>query len=367
MSNTIPCSTVNIRSVLQYVPSFRGKLFFVHISRSVLESSELVDTLLDLDVLHELGVQLVIAAEGMSAQKLYDNSVTYEMRSAYVAELLTEGAGPAERVRQILERGQIPIVATGHEGKCFPQELVESAIQLKAAKYIALMETASVPTRDGSPIHAILDSDVERITGALTSRDLLLEAADLCFRGIPRVHLLDGFRRGVLVEELFSEEGVGTMVHADSYREIRPLREDDIPELLSMIGRSVQNTDLVARSYEEVSERLKEYYVLTLDETIVGSVAVHLYPEQQSAELACLYIKHLHEGLGYGRALVAFSEQIAKSAGMKRIFAVSKSATDFFMNRAHFDEWPREQLPERRLLELEKSGRNSGVFGRVLS
>lgn len=361
------CSTVNIRSVLQYVPSFRGKLFFVHISEAVLHSSELVDALLDLDVLQEIGVRLVIVAEGQSAQQLYDFSVTYEMRSAVVAEVMTEGRTPFDRLQKILDRGQIPVIASGRTNSPFPEEVVQSAITLKASKYIALLDSLQVPARNGEPIHAILSSEVERTDGEISGRELLQAAAALCDRGIPRVHLLDGLRRGVLVDELFSEEGVGTMVHADMYREIRPLREDDIPELLSMIGISVQSAHLIERTYEEVAQKLSEYHVLTLDETIVGSVAVHLYPEQKAAEVACLYIKHRHEGLGYGRALVAFAEDIAREAGMTSIFAISRSAVEFFRDRMHFDEWPRELLPPARLAHLEKSRRDSGVFGHSLN
>ncbi len=78
-----------------------------------------------------------------------------------------------------------------------------------------------------------------------------------------RVHMLDGLHRGVLLDELFSEEGVGAMVHADSYLEIRPLHEDDIPELLSMIARCVADAKLVERTYESIHARLDSYYVYT--------------------------------------------------------------------------------------------------------
>ena len=38
--------------------------------------------------------------------------------------------------------------------------------------------------------------------------------------------------------------------------------------------------------------------------SIVGCVAVYPYPEHHSAELGCLYIKHRHEGRGYGLSLI---------------------------------------------------------------
>ena len=64
----------------------------------------------------------------------------------------------------------------------------------------------------------------------------------VCREGINLVHILNGKRLGVLVEELFSNEGVDIMVHSDSYRKVRDLREEDIPERLAIIGRYVRNT-----------------------------------------------------------------------------------------------------------------------------
>ena len=103
-------------------------------------------------------------------------------------------------------------------------------------------------------------------------------AARICRMGVPRVHLLDGHLQGALTSEIFSNEGVGTMVHTDSYREVRALREEDIPELLAMMGRSVRAAHLVPRTYEEVARRLGDFLLLTVDDNVVGSVAVHSYP-----------------------------------------------------------------------------------------
>jgi amino-acid N-acetyltransferase len=93
---------------------------------------------------------------------------------------------------------------------------------------------------DGAPAHAIRAAEAESLTGRtdVAGAALLRAAAVACHRGVPRVHVLNGRQQGVLVDELFSNEGVGTMIHADSYRVIRELREEDIPELLGMIGRS---------------------------------------------------------------------------------------------------------------------------------
>jgi amino-acid N-acetyltransferase len=361
-----PNKSTNVRSVLEYVPYFRDKIFAVHVERPLVNSEELVDALLDLDVLQEIGVRPVLIVEGTDASALYEHTRVCEMRSALVEAPLKGGQLVQERVREILGRHQIPVVASGRSGS-FDPESVRMAFSLGASKYIALLNDHKVPSRDGHPIAAILESEVAGMEGEVTHRELLDQAAEACRAGIPRVHLLDGKIRGVLVEELFSEEGVGTMVHTDSYREIRPLKEEDIPELLSMIARSVVDSKLVNRNYEDIAARMDDYYVLTLDDSIVGCVAVYPYPKHRSAELGCLYIKHRHEGRGYGRTLCEFARRKAEEMGMEFIFALSQSAVHYFRDRMHYAEFSRDCLPPERLRALELSGRKSGVFGLKLN
>lgn len=354
---------MNVRSVLEYVPDFCGRVFVVHIDASILEADELVDALLDVNALSEIGVRLVLVAEGGDASGLARRAGECEMRSALAETPLAEGAAACARVVEIVNRGQVAIVPSGTEGR-FDEKSVELALELGASKYISLQD-GEVPCREGQPIFAILEHEVSSCKDC-SYHGVLEMAASVCRRGISRVHLLDGRRRGVLLDELFSEEGVGTMVHTDSYREIRPLREDDIPELLSMIARCMADSKLILRTYESICEDLSSYYVYTLDDTIVGCVALYPYPEQQCAELGCLFIKKNYEGHGYGRAMCRFVEEKARSCGFRRIFAISQSAVAYFRDRLHYSQLSREALPSSRRLVLEQSGRSSSVFGREL-
>lgn len=355
---------MNVRSALEYVPYFCGRLFVVHVAAGLLRAEELVDTLLDADALHEVGVRLVLVAEGTDASGLAHRAGECEMHTA-VAELpLSAGAPAVARVREIVERRQVAIVPSGAVGH-FDAFSVQLAQELGASKYICLLE-GEVPTREGQPIFAVPEREVDQHLDFCTHPELLQRAAEACRMGIPRVHLLDGRSRGVLLDELFSEEGVGTMVHTDSYREIRPLREEDIPELLSMIARSMADAKLVHRDYETISENLQSYYVYTLDSTIVGCVALYPYPQESCAELGCLFIKKNYEGRGYGKAMCRFVENKARELGFSRIFAISQSAVAYFRDRMHYDPLPRSVLPPARLAALESSGRSSGVFGREL-
>ena len=356
----------NIRSVLEYVPYFQGRLFVLHIASSLLHAEELVDILLDADALHELGVRLVLVAEGDDASALVRRAAVCEVHAAEAELPLTSGKPALDRVREIIERRQVVIVASGVPGR-FDEGSVALAVTAGATKYICL-QSDPVPSRKGTPVFAISESEVDNSCACddATQTRELHTAAQVCRRGVPRVHLLDGRRRGVLLDEIFSEEGVGSMVHADSYREIRSLREEDIPELLSMIARCVVDEKLVQRSYESIHSEMSSYYVYTLDDTIVGCVALYSYPNYDCAELGCLFIRRDYEGHGYGRALCRFVEDKARRQGFRSIFAISQSAVDYFRNRLHYATLPRTVLPPQRLTVLESSGRHSEVFGREL-
>ena len=237
---------------------------------------------------------------------------------------------------------------------------------LGVAKIITLLEEEILI--DGAPAHAIRAAEAGIARQPRQSRRASrcsMSAASACRRGVPRVHVLNGRRQGVLVDELFSNEGVGTMVHADSYRMIRPLREEDIPELLGMIGRSVRRTKLVERTYEDIQSRIGDFHVMTIDDNVVACVALHPYPAEQCAEVACLYVKQAHEGRGYGKQLVGHAERLAVQAGIPRVFALTNRAAEFFAGLG-YHQAPVDALPERRRAQYEASGRDSLVFSKSL-
>lgn len=337
----------------------------VHIARDLLTADALVDALLDADALHEIGVRLVLVAEGEDASLLQHRADECEMHAASADIPLIIGQTAISRVSEIIQRRQVAIVASGVLGH-FDEGSVNLAVHLGAAKFICL-QSEGIPTRSGLPIFAIAESEVASCPPDECSHFSELQtAAEVCRRGIARVHMLNGLHRGVLLDELFSEEGVGTMVHADSYREIRPLHEEDIPEILSLIARCVADAKLIQRTYEDIHDNLPCYYVYTLDDTIVGCVALYPFPDEQCAELGCLFIKKNYEGHGYGRALCRFIENKARAAGFKRIFALSQSAVDFFRTRLHYSRLPLSELPAHRLRMLEESGRHSQALAREL-
>ena len=347
----------DVRGVLQYVPLFRGRTFVVILDDGLPESA-VAEALLDLKALQEIGANLVIAVGGSSCAGIAvaDRATDLEIKFARV-EVLGD-------VAPVLARGQAAVLQCPEEA-VFGPAMSALAVSLGAAKLIGLVNGPGV-LRGGRPLHAIPCSSLPDLMAdgvgeePLLGLSLLEAAAAACEAGVPRVHVLDGRRQGVLAEELFSNEGVGTMVHTDSYQEVRPLREDDVPELLTMIGRSVRAAHLVPRDYEEIVEKSEEFLVLCVDDNVVGCVALHCYAEVL-AEVACLYVKQSHEGLGYGKLLVEAAECRARQLGIESVFALTTRAVDFFGNLG-YETSLLDVVPEERMRKLEESARQSAVL-----
>ncbi len=350
----------DVRAVLQYIPQFRGKIFLVLIEAGLLPEPAVAETLLDLAALEDLGVKLVLGVLGGDLTDLYDWTLECEIMAARVSRPITDGAAVRE-AKDILGRGQSAVIDASGAGPLDPP-VVDFAKGLGVSKIIALLEEAILV--DGEPVHAIRAADAAAIASRSDEKGaaLLAAAAEACQRGVPRVHVLNGRRQGVLVDELFSNEGVGTMVHADSYLVIRELREEDIPELLGMIGRSVRRTKLVARNYEDILEKIHDYRVMTIDDNVVGCVALHEYRAEDCAEVACLYVKQSHEGRGYGIELVRYAEDMARKRGISRVFALTNRAADFFSTKLGYRAAGIDELPRKRREQFEASGRDSLVF-----
>lgn len=337
----------DVRGLLQYVPQFRGKVFAVVVDAPV---PALAETMLDLVTLQNIGVKLVIGSSVHAADELLDRAAEVELKHRQSVVALSE----PDVGRETLDRGQAVIVEMGRDA-AGSDAFARFALSLTAAKLILLGGCDT-----GLPLGAVRAADVSD-----AQSPLLQSAAAACQAGIPRIHMLDGNTPGVLLSELFSNEGAGTMVYADSYRTIRPLREEDIVELLGMIGRSVRNAHLVPRDYAAVAGNMDAYSVMEIDGNVVGSVALYRYPGTGMAEIACLYVKQAHEGLGYATELVRHAGQQAKAENIPQVFALTNRAAEFFQQLG-YTEMPAENIPAPRLRQLLDSGRDSKVLGKTL-
>jgi len=95
-------------------------------------------------------------------------------------------------------------------------------------------------------------------------------------------------------------------------------------------------------------------------------VALHVYPEQQTGELASLYVDPSHENQGIGRKLIHFIENKARETGLTELIALSTQTFTYFQSKCGFAEGTRDDLPPVRREKYDLSGRNSRVLVKKL-
>lgn len=187
-------------------------------------------------------------------------------------------------------------------------------------------------------------------------------AAAACRSGVQRVHIINGREDEGLLAEVFSNEGIGTLIYADEYQQIRPARKKDVRAILALTRQAVQSEELVRRTRANIEKSLGDFYIFEIDQNPVACVALHAWPEYGKGELACLYVSPSHENQGIGRKLIQFVENKAREAGLNELFALSTQAFTYFQSKAGFAEGTPDDLPPARREKYEQSGRNSKIL-----
>jgi len=180
--------------------------------------------------------------------------------------------------------------------------------------------------------------------------------------GVPRVHIIDGAMPEGLLAEVFSNEGVGTLIHANEYQSIRKARKKDVRAVYQLIQRGIESDELLKRSRAEVERQIDDFFVFEVDKNPVACAAVHSYLSEKMAEIACVYVDSRHENQGIGAKLIHFAEDHARSLGLNDLFCLSTQAINFFVQKGGFRLTTPDDLPPARRELYDRSGRKSQVL-----
>jgi amino-acid N-acetyltransferase len=299
--------------------------------------------------------------------------------------------GRVERVdtfllHALLEKDIVPVVppigcdGEGHSYRLNSDQVaVEVAGALRAVKLIYLttfpgvrVRTPTVSVTAGEPetelLRQLSTDEAEQIlkkhrTDLPTSLRSKLEQSVRAARGgVPRVHIIDGRVEEGLLAEVFSNEGIGTLIHANEYQAIRRAQRRDARTIVQLIEQSVANEELVRRSRADIERQIDDFYVFEVDRSPVACVAVHFYPAEKMAELACLRVDPRYENQGIGGKLTQFAESQARSGGAAVLFCLSTQAFNFFQQKGGFVPGTPADLPASRRERYERSGRRSQVL-----
>ena len=244
-----------------------------------------------------------------------------------------------------------------------------TASELHADKLILLTEGAALKDSKRRLIRQIA---LKEAIALLASRRQLPESVErqlqhaiqACQHGVRRVHLLDRQQNGALLLELFTRDGLGTLVTGDIYEDLREATIDDVGGILELIRPLEQEGILVKRSRERLEMEIDHFLVIERDGTVIACAALHPCDKQALAELACLAVHSDYSNAGHGDALLQAIEAKASAAGIKKLVALTTRTAHWFREHG-FESGDKSDLPARKKT-LYNYQRNSRVFYKLL-
>ena len=290
-----------------------------------------------------------------------------------------QNTGKVERVDQemlqtLLSQGITPVIPPlGFDGEGNTFRLNSDAAALSVAKSLQaskliFISTESGLVNNGSIIRQLLGTEIEEILANQPERIPIKQhskanhAAEACAAGIPRVHLISGLVTEGLLAEVFSNEGIGTLIYANEYRQIRTANKKDAASILRLTREAVVRNHLVERSETAIEGELDDYYLYEIDDNPVACVALRRFTNEKIGEIAHLYVNPAHGNQGIGQKMVQYAIKNAQQAGLQKMITLSTQAFAFFMNKSYFSEGTMDDLPAVRQAEYEAQGRKSKIL-----
>lgn len=278
----------------------------------------------------------------------------------------------AEAIRKVVESNAIALIPplgyspTGEVFNLSASEVAaEVAVALGADKLIVLLEGKVLTDSRGKLLTNVIPKEVETIlqrrkTIAEDVAQNLRRAVDACRRGVKRTHLLSRQIDGVLLQELFTRSGVGTMLTAEHYEEMRTAGIDDVGGILGLITPLEEQGTLVRRSRELMETEIDRFTVVELDGMIIGCAALYCYEKEGMAELACVSVHPDYRNSGRGDSLLLHMEKKARACGISKLFVLTTETAHWFLERG-FTASEVDSLPLKKR-QLYNYQRNSKVF-----
>ncbi|MBN1130001.1 MAG: amino-acid N-acetyltransferase [Chitinispirillaceae bacterium] len=176
--------------------------------------------------------------------------------------------------------------------------------------------------------------------------DLVSMAYRACKGGVKRVHIIDGRVEGMLLKEIFSNRGYGTMIYANQHDNIRSMTIADVPEVLRLMQPVMEDGVLIERTSADLEEHLDDYSVYEVDGMIHACAALHVYSDRKG-EIAGMAVDETYKNLGIGKRMVSYLIEQAAAQKLKAIFVLTTQTSDWF-SQMGFTEASVSELPKEK-------------------
>ena len=251
----------------------------------------------------------------------------------------------SEAIQQRLDDGDIVLISplgfspTGEVFNLTVEEVaMQVAVRMTAMKLIFLMDADGVRNGRRQLLSDLSTRDAEALLAKpdrLTPdvRLYLPAAIRACDNGVKRAHLISRHHDGALLLELFTRDGVGTMVASAPLANLRSATIDDLQGILSVIEPLEEQGILVRRSRERLEAEIERFVVAEYDNHIIGCAGLYGFPAEKVGELAALAVNPDFRREGYGEALMSEIEQRARKLKLSQLFVLTTKTAHWFLER----------------------------------
>jgi amino-acid N-acetyltransferase len=281
------------------------------------------------------------------------------LSSGLVRKVDTEG------IQRTLDMGALVLLSpfgfspTGEAFNLTMEDVATSvAIALQADKLMFLTEVPGIridpadaesaidtelPLADAKKLLASLPPPAEPTDPAF----YLKHCIKACEGGVERSHILPFAVDGAPLLEIYTHDGIGTMVVDEKLESLREATIDDVSGIVALIEPFERDGTLVKRDRTEIERDAANYTIIEHDGVIFGCAALYPYPEERTGEMAAVTVSPQSQGQGDGDRLLKRIEARAKAQGLQSIFVLTTRTMHWFIKRG-FVQVNADWLPEAR-------------------
>lgn len=283
-----------------------------------------------------------------AVRKVDATAINHLLDSSYVVLLSCLGLSPTGEIFNV----EVAEVATS------------TAICLRAEKLVLYSERQGINNKQGQRINRLSPHEGSQIINSLQGepKRLLSFAIKACSGAVERTQIISYQIDGSLLLELFTRDGVGTLISKDHYEQVRTATIDDVGGILELIRPLEEQNILRRRARNELEREINLFIVVLIDGMIIGCAALHPCTGHSagSAELACLVVHAQYRNARRGDLLLAHIEALARQRQINKIYAMTTQTSHWFIER-QFTETAYDVLPEEIKAKYDR-GRQSKVL-----
>ncbi|CAL4043507.1 Amino-acid acetyltransferase [Buchnera aphidicola (Tetraneura ulmi)] len=289
----------------------------------------------------------VVSGNFIIAQPLgIEDGVDY-LHSGRIRKINKESILKQLEIGSIVLIGPVAVSVTGESFNLISEEIAtELSIQLKAEKLIGFCEKQGVMNKDEKVISELFPNEVEKIIkNKNKNKNIVFSSSvirflkgsiEACKNKVPRSHLISYLKHGSLLQELFSRNGIGSQIVAESTENIRKAVISDIGGILDLIKPLEKKRILVRRSREQLEFEIDKFTVIKQDNLTIGCAALYPFIKENIGEMACLVVHPDYRSSFRGETLLKSIISEARNINLKKIFVLTVQSVHWFQERGFF-------------------------------